>query len=156
MIAGTARLSGNFGGSSNGAKHAVLGLSEHGLGRLITYGDSNCLDSSHQRSSCYQLLQSIIRYAAEVCPLCPPSLDLLTMTTAASCHARIWHMPSSYHCFRTVKHACPMVRRFASTGESDGLTALCLEGTRSWRKLVMLASRQEGGLPTMQGTQPGI
>ena len=35
-------------------------------GRIVVYGDSNCLDSSHQRSSCYNLLIKLIQYTAEV------------------------------------------------------------------------------------------
>ena len=35
-------------------------------GRIAVYGDSNCLDSSHQRSSCYNLLIKLIQYTAEV------------------------------------------------------------------------------------------
>jgi membrane-bound transcription factor site-1 protease len=39
----------------------VLGLLEVGKGRVVVYGDSNCLDSSHQRENCYDLLkQSLI------------------------------------------------------------------------------------------------
>ena len=30
------------------------------------YGDSNCLDSSHQRSSCFGMLQKVIEYAVQV------------------------------------------------------------------------------------------
>lgn len=40
-------------------------------GRVAVYGDSNCLDSSHQRSSCYNLLIKLIQYAAEVMCLLP-------------------------------------------------------------------------------------
>ena len=57
-----ARTAGSFGNS----QHAVLGFAEHGEGRLAVYGDSNCLDSSHQRSSCYGLLLKAIKYVAEV------------------------------------------------------------------------------------------
>ena len=35
-------------------------------GHVAVYGDSNCLDSSHQRSSCYNLLIRLIQYASEV------------------------------------------------------------------------------------------
>lgn len=35
-------------------------------GRIAVYGDSNCLDSSHQRSSCYNLLIKLIQFTAEV------------------------------------------------------------------------------------------
>ena len=40
-------------------------------GKVAVYGDSNCLDSSHQRSSCYNLLIKLIQYAAEVIHLLP-------------------------------------------------------------------------------------
>ena len=46
--------------------HAVLGLAEHVGGRLAVYGDSNCLDSSHQRTPCYALLAKLARWATEV------------------------------------------------------------------------------------------
>ena len=48
--------------------HAVLGLAEHHAGRLAVYGDSNCLDSSHQRTPCYALLLKLARWATEVLP----------------------------------------------------------------------------------------
>lgn len=35
-------------------------------GHVAVYGDSNCLDSSHQRSSCYNLLIRLIQYVSEV------------------------------------------------------------------------------------------
>ena len=35
-------------------------------GHVAVYGDSNCLDSSHQRSSCYNMLIRIIQYVSEV------------------------------------------------------------------------------------------
>ena len=38
---------------------------------MAVYGDSNCLDSSHQRSSCFGLLQKAIQYVAEVRPGSP-------------------------------------------------------------------------------------
>ncbi|KAL0019909.1 hypothetical protein WJX77_006101 [Trebouxia sp. C0004] len=60
---GVSRSVGNLGGP--GAIHAVLGLATHQSGRIAVYGDSNCLDSSHQRSSCYNLLTKLIQYTAE-------------------------------------------------------------------------------------------
>lgn len=62
-----ARSAGAFGASGN-SQQAVLGFAEHGDGRLAVYGDSNCLDSSHQRSSCHSLLLNAILYVAEVDP----------------------------------------------------------------------------------------
>ena len=64
-MAGMARSAGAFGASGN-SQQAVLGFAEHGDGRLAVYGDSNCLDSSHQRSSCHRLLLNAILYVAEV------------------------------------------------------------------------------------------
>ena len=60
-----ARSAGHYGSSSN-SQQAVLGFTSHGEGRLAVYGDSNCLDSSHQRSSCFGLLTKAIQYVAEV------------------------------------------------------------------------------------------
>ena len=57
------------------ASHRALSKDSKGLrcddamlqsGRIAVYGDSNCLDSSHQRSSCYNLLIKLIQYTAEV------------------------------------------------------------------------------------------
>ena len=57
------------------ASHRALSKDSEGLrcddamlqsGRIAVYGDSNCLDSSHQRSSCYNLLIKLIQYTAEV------------------------------------------------------------------------------------------
>lgn len=42
----------------------VLGLLQHGKGRVGLYGDSNCLDSSHSRSKCFKLLGHMIKWAA--------------------------------------------------------------------------------------------
>lgn len=42
----------------------VLGLFQHGSGRVGLYGDSNCLDSSHSRSKCFKLLTSLLAWAA--------------------------------------------------------------------------------------------
>jgi membrane-bound transcription factor site-1 protease len=36
---------------------------QHGGGRLALYGDSNCLDSSHQRSRCFKLLTHLLEWA---------------------------------------------------------------------------------------------
>ncbi|KAL3144492.1 hypothetical protein ABBQ32_004231 [Trebouxia sp. C0010 RCD-2024] len=66
---GLSRSVGNLGGA--GSIHAVLGLTTAEAGRVAVYGDSNCLDSSHQRSSCYNLLIKLIQYAAEVMCLLP-------------------------------------------------------------------------------------
>lgn len=42
----------------------MLGLFQHGSGRVGLYGDSNCLDSSHSRSKCFKLLTSLLAWAA--------------------------------------------------------------------------------------------
>lgn len=42
----------------------VLGLFQHGGGRVGLYGDSNCLDSSHTRGHCFQLLSKLLTWAA--------------------------------------------------------------------------------------------
>ena len=64
-VSGMARSAGHYGSGSN-SQQAVLGFTRHGEGRLAVYGDSNCLDSSHQRSSCFGLLTKAIQYVAEV------------------------------------------------------------------------------------------
>jgi len=60
-----ARTAGPYGSGSN-SQQPVLGFTKHGEGRVAVYGDSNCLDSSHQRSSCFGLLIKAIQYVAEV------------------------------------------------------------------------------------------
>lgn len=42
----------------------MLGLFQHGVGRVALYGDSNCLDSSHARSTCFALLAAVLEWAA--------------------------------------------------------------------------------------------
>lgn len=61
---GVAQMSGSFGGPGT-TQQAVLGLTDHEGGRIGVYGDSNCLDSSHRRSTCNQLLLSLLRFIAE-------------------------------------------------------------------------------------------
>ena len=48
------------------ALYGVLGLAQHGKGRYALYGDSNCLDSSHQTSKCFSFLQSLLKWVSEV------------------------------------------------------------------------------------------
>ncbi|KAL4525136.1 hypothetical protein Ndes2526A_g07218 [Nannochloris sp. 'desiccata'] len=43
----------------------VLGLLHVGQGRVIVYGDSNCLDSSHQHQNCYDLLKQSLAFVGE-------------------------------------------------------------------------------------------
>ncbi|KAK9806804.1 hypothetical protein WJX72_003461 [[Myrmecia] bisecta] len=61
---GVSRVAGHFGGGT-AAQHATLGLTTYQSGRIAVYGDSNCLDSSHQRSSCYGLLLKLLQYVTE-------------------------------------------------------------------------------------------
>ena len=42
--------------ASSGTQYGVLGVVQHGKGHVALYGDSNCLDSSHMNSNCYQFL----------------------------------------------------------------------------------------------------
>ena len=42
----------------------MLGLLRHGGGRVALYGDSNCLDSSHQQGNCHDLLLKLLAFAA--------------------------------------------------------------------------------------------
>ena len=90
--AGMARSAGPYGASTN-SPHAVLGFADHGDGRLAVYGDSNCLDSSHQRSSCHALLLNAIQYVAEVndpAARCPPSMcHIYTSTNHNESHAEL-------------------------------------------------------------------
>ena len=43
----------------------VLGLLHVGEGRVVVYGDSNCLDSSHQHQNCYDLLKQSLVFVGE-------------------------------------------------------------------------------------------
>lgn len=43
----------------------VLAFMEAGVGRVVLYGDSNCLDSSHQRSNCFEMLRKALAFATE-------------------------------------------------------------------------------------------
>ncbi|VVA10621.1 Hypothetical predicted protein [Prunus dulcis] len=44
------------------ADSPILGLLEVGEGRVVVYGDSNCLDSSHMVTNCYWLLRKILDF----------------------------------------------------------------------------------------------
>lgn len=44
-------------------KHAVLGVASVGAGRLALYGDSACVDTSHQRGDCHDLLLAMAAFA---------------------------------------------------------------------------------------------
>lgn len=88
-FSGTARSAGAFGASGN-SQQAVLGFVDHGDGRVAVYGDSNCLDSSHQRSSCHNLLLNAISYVAEVRP---------NLSVAIKIFFYIAHWHSSAECF---------------------------------------------------------
>lgn len=53
---------------SNKYKVPILGLlqtkSPRGGGRVIVYGDSNCIDTSHSEISCYWLLEAMLEYTS--------------------------------------------------------------------------------------------
>jgi hypothetical protein len=48
--------------------HGVLGVAPVGSkgGHVAVYGDSNCLDSSHQHSPCYEFLARILERIIQV------------------------------------------------------------------------------------------
>ncbi|XP_057969744.1 subtilisin-like protease SBT6.1 [Malania oleifera] len=46
------------------ADSPILGLLEKGGGRIVVYGDSNCLDSSHMVTNCYWLLRKILDFTS--------------------------------------------------------------------------------------------
>ena len=79
-------------------------------GRVAVYGDSNCLDSSHQRSSCYNLLIKLIQYAAEVTVSQPPVLlmwfivavTLLSLLCYCLCHRPFCCVCHCHHCCHLV------------------------------------------------------
>eukprot|EP00884_Botryococcus_braunii_P003885 jgi/Botrbrau1/13498/Bobra.0082s0091.1 len=54
-----------FAGEGTSAEYAYLGLAKAGQGRVGLYGDSNCLDSSHQLNSCSAMLLQMLAYATE-------------------------------------------------------------------------------------------
>ena len=45
-------------------RHAVLGVARVGAGALALYGDSGCVDTSHQSGDCQDLLLAMVAYAA--------------------------------------------------------------------------------------------
>jgi len=53
-------------GSDPPREAGILGLLQHGSGRVAVYGDSNCLDSSHQRTSCFEFLKPLLAWTAGV------------------------------------------------------------------------------------------
>lgn len=44
------------------ADSPILGLVDVGEGRVVVYGDSNCLDSSHMVTNCYWLLRKMLDF----------------------------------------------------------------------------------------------
>nr|XP_054748279.1 membrane-bound transcription factor site-1 protease-like [Lytechinus pictus] len=44
----------------------ILGMFQHGksAGRIVLFGDSNCLDTSHMQTDCYWLLETLLQYTA--------------------------------------------------------------------------------------------
>ena len=69
LAAGTARETGLVPGAAANAD-GLLGLAPAGAGRIGVYGDSGCLDSSHQRAPCYAMLRAMLAYVTEVRPCC--------------------------------------------------------------------------------------
>lgn len=59
------------GPATSTATFGILGLLKHGNngGHVILYGDSNCLDSSHMNSNCYELLHQLLQRVIESSPL---------------------------------------------------------------------------------------
>lgn len=47
------------------ADSPILGLLEAGEGRIVVYGDSNCLDSSHMVTNCYWLLKKMLDFTSK-------------------------------------------------------------------------------------------
>ena len=62
---GVARETGLIPGAPPNAD-GLLGLAPHGSGRIAIYGDSGCLDASHQRTACHGLLTALLAYVTEV------------------------------------------------------------------------------------------
>jgi membrane-bound transcription factor site-1 protease len=50
----------------SGQSHALLGVAPVGSGHVVVYGDSNCLDSSHMTSNCYDFLNKILERVTQV------------------------------------------------------------------------------------------
>lgn len=44
-------------------RHAILGLARAGAGAVAAFGDSGCLDSSHQRGDCFWMLDKVLDFA---------------------------------------------------------------------------------------------
>lgn len=53
---------------SDGPYYA-LGLVEQGKGRIVVYGDSNCLDSSYQTDHCFDLLKAMLNFVLHEKPI---------------------------------------------------------------------------------------
>lgn len=65
----------------------VLALMQHGGGRVALYGDSNCLDSSHQRSRCFKLLARLLEWAGG--KVWQPRPLAMSSSGSASCPMRL-------------------------------------------------------------------
>lgn len=61
-------------GEGAGAEYPYLGVAQVGAGRVGLYGDSNCLDSSHQVQACTGMLLQMLAYATEARTLFVPLL----------------------------------------------------------------------------------
>ena len=66
----------------------LLGLAAHGKGRIAVFGDSGCLDSSHQRSPCYNMLQALLAWVATVGAPSPSPLPRACMHGSVPRHSR--------------------------------------------------------------------
>ena len=67
LTAGAGWSGGRRGALQAVAEAPVLGLAQlngSAAGRLVVYGDSNCLDSSHMSSDCFWLLKEVLAFAA--------------------------------------------------------------------------------------------
>jgi hypothetical protein len=64
----TAMLSDHTAGHSSSAKvgpYDVLGLLQHGAGRVATFGDASCVDANHATTHCHGLLHSMLLWVTD-------------------------------------------------------------------------------------------
>ena len=84
MLSGVARDA----GADPPREAGILGLLQHGSGRVALYGDSNCLDSSHQRTSCFDFLKPLLAWTAGVSGTASRLPDLQTAILAIAVAGR--------------------------------------------------------------------
>lgn len=70
-------------------KHAVLGVAPVGAGALALYGDSGCVDTSHQAGDCYDLLVKLVAYAAS------GGRDAADLTSRGDALKQDWTLPGA-------------------------------------------------------------